>query len=515
MVLRVLYTFLSSTLPLVNLFILKRLIDAVTMGATGVSAQTAFLPYLVAMVVVFLANRIVSALNSINNDVLSQRLIDYMSDLVQRQAAELDMAHYDTPAYHDIFHRAGQEAVLRPLQILGNFLALGGALISIVIVGAMLLETSPWVVVAMIVAVVPSFLVRLRKARAIYAFRRDNTQLYRRTTYYNTLLTSRVSAKEMRVFDVVPYFRKLFVEIRATLVSTLLRISRRLGAADMVCAIIEAAAMLLVVYLLAMQAFTKAISIGTFVMLFEAFRRGQGYLSALVNAIAGLYDSRLCAGNLFEFLNLRPTIKSPENPQAMPEKIESIELRDVTFSYPGMGHPVLVHQDFMATPGEVTHIDGCNGRGKTTILMLLLRLYDPQEGLVLINGIDIRRFDLRELRSRFGVLFQDFVRYQTTVAENLDFGEEKKERVLPDYLDFVGNLPKGEYSMLGRTFDDGSELSMGQWQRIALARALESDAPIIILDEPFAWIDAPTRTVIAPLIEEASKKKILIMISHV
>ena len=518
---RLLYVLLSSLLPLANLYILKLLVDSVTDAVRGVLPATLCLPYLLAMVAVFLLNRIVAALNGINNDVLGQRLIDYMSDLVQRQAARLDMAYYDTPAYHDTLHRAQQEAGSRPVRILDNCMAVIGSLISIIGVVALLVTASWWIVVVMLVAVMPSFAVRLYKARSIYAFRRSNTQLYRRTAYYGSLLTSREAAKEMRAYRLAPLFRRLFVEVRGRLVGRLLSISRRLGAADILCAVVEAAAMLLVVWLLVRQAVSAAITLGSFVMLFEAFRRGQGYLSALVAGIAGLYDNRLFVSNLFEFLNLEPTVLSPERPEPMPERIETIEFRDITFRYPDMERDVLQHFNLTARVGEVTRIEGRNGYGKSTLVKLLLRFYDPQQGSVLINGIDLRRFDLEELRRRMGVLFQDFLRFNCTAADNIMFGDVDHPMTTVDAAahmsgadNVVDRLPEGFNTQLGRMFDGGAELSMGQWQRMALARALQADAPILLLDEPMAWLDTDSRQHLLDTLGTLSHDKIIIMITH-
>lgn len=514
---KALYVLLQSVLPLVNLYILKLLVDSVEAGVRGMGEPQVVIPYLLAMVAVFLLNRIVSALNNVNNDVLGQRLVDYLSDIMQNQAARLDMAYYDNPDFHDSLHRAQQEASYRPIQIMNNFMALFGAVVSVVGVVVMLTAASWWVIVVMVVAVLPGFAVRLYKARCIYNFRRDNTQLYRQTAYYSALLTARDYAKEMRAFNLTAFFRQRFVNSRSQLVQRLLRISRRFGVLDVLCGVIEAGAMLAVVWLLVIRAFAAAITIGSFVMLFEAFRRGQGYLTSLVSAIAALYDNRLFVGNLFDFLDFQPQILTPANPVPIPEKIDSVEFRDITFRYPDMDRDVLSHYNLTARVGEVTRIEGENGYGKSTLVKLLLRLYDPQEGMVLVNGIDIRRFDLAELRSKVGVLFQDFIRYNLTAAENIGFSHTDgvalvaREAVADTFLE---RLPKGYDNMLGRAFNGGAELSMGQWQRVAIARMLHTDAPVLVLDEPMAWMDMPTRERFLQNIERISQDKIIIMITH-
>lgn len=529
--LRVLYVVLQSVLPLVNLYILKLLVDAVTAAATHSVSPVAIQPLmlLAAMVTVFLLNRIVSALNAVNNDVLGQRLVDYMADIMQRQAARLDMAYYDTPAYYDSLHRAQQEASSRPLVILGNFMSLFGSLLSIAGIVVMLASASWWVIVVMVLAVIPGFAVRLYKARRIYRFRRDNTQLYRRTGYYSSLLSSRAYAAEMRAYNLTDFFRRRFVDSRSRLVGQLLRISRRFGTLDVLSSIIEAVAMFAIVWLLIQQAFAAAISVGTFVMLFEAFRRGQGYLSSLVSSIAALYDNRLFVGNLFDFLDFEPQIVSPANPVPMPGKIEMVEFRDITFRYQDMEHDVLHHYNLTAKVGEVTRIEGENGYGKSTLVKLLLRLYDPQEGTVLINGIDIRSFSLDELRRKVGVMFQDFGRYSLTAEENIAFStpaditqaiEQSSNQAIRNSAHlagadtFIERLPAAYDNMLGRTFDGGAELSMGQWQRLAFARLLYTDAPVMVLDEPVAWIDIAARERFNAVIEQIKHDKIILIISH-
>ncbi len=518
--LRVVYVVLQSVLPLVNLYILKGIIDSVTagIGQGGYGLQVMWL--LIIMCAVFLLNRIVSALNGINNDVLSQRLIDYVSDQLQRQSARLDLQYYDNPAYHDTFHRAQQEASFRPLQILNNIMAFFGAVISIAGIVAMLASASWWFIVVMIAAVVPGFAVRLYKARRIYRFRRDNTQLYRRTSYYGAILTARDAAKELRTYRLSDLFRSRFVDARKRLVDRLLSISRRLGALDVLCAVVEAAAMFAVVWLLVNRAWSGAITIGSFVMLFEAFRRGQGYLSSLVGAISGLYDNRLFIGNLFEFLELQPTILPPAEPLPVPADIHEVEFRDITFRYPDMDRDVLSHFSLRARKGGIVRIDGRNGFGKSTLIKLLLRLYDPQQGQVLVDGIDIRRFDPAELRSRMGVLFQDFLRFSLTVEENIALGDVQGRPDIRGALglsgadEFVSRLPQGERTLLGRLFDGGSELSMGQWQRIALARSLASNAPVLLLDEPTAWLDADARRHLQQTLQQLQPDRIIILVTH-
>ena len=523
---RIIYVVLLSVLPLLSLFILKFLVDSITTGENAVflGMEWTTLSVLGLFCFLFLLNRLVGVCNGVNNDIMSQRLQDYISDIMQRQSAALDMAYFDNPEYHDTYHRAQQEANFRPLRVLGEFMSLFGAIITITGVVAMLCTASPWIIVVMIVAVIPSFVVRVVKARQIYAFRRNNTQNYRRTNYYTALLGNRDYAKEMRTFGLTPYFRERFVGIRKVLVANLLKISRRIGMYDAICAIAETVAMFFVVFFLINSTTSGAITVGSFVMLFEAFRRGQTGLNSLVGSITGLYDNRLFVGNLFEFLDLKPTIVSAEDAIPFPEQVESVEFRNITFRYPKMERDVLSHFSLTARAGEVTQIEGENGFGKTTLLKLLLRLYDTDQGAVLINGVDVRRYDLKGLRRGIGAIFQDYVRFYCTAEENIAFGDVQHhdpKRVrwaahLSGADKFIDKLPKGYDTPLGRMFDGGEELSMGQWQRIALARQLYSNAPVLVFDEPTAWMDIPSRDRFYETLEEMkNQNKVIILIKHV
>lgn len=529
---KVVYVLFQSLLPLANLYVLKLMVDEISElvvvqhegGIIDGFNTWIFFLWASLFCGIFFLNRLIGSLNSVNSDILSQKLVDFLSDKLQHQAVSLDMAYYDNPQYHDTFHRAQQEASYRPIQILNNFMSVVGALISIIGVICLLVSASWWVIAVMLVAIVPSFFVRMRKARKIYAFRRENTQDFRRSNYYSTILTHRDFAKELRAYGLACFFRERFVTTRQRLASNLVDISRRVAMFDVLCAVVEVLALAFVLKMLVGGTIGGALTVGSFVMLFEAFRRGQGYLSSLVAGLVGLYDNRLFVGNLFEFMELKPNILSPTQPVPMPKHIESVEFCNVTFRYPDMDHDVLSHYNMKATLGEITLIEGENGYGKSTMLKLLLRLYDVDEGDILINGINLRQFDVSELRHSIGVIFQDYVRYFCTVEENVRFGDisivDADECRLNDALAISGansvvdKLPQGLKTPLGRMFDGGSELSMGQWQRIALARQLYSQAPILVFDEPTAWMDTQTRQHFNESLGQLKDNHLIILIKH-
>lgn len=525
--LKLVYTLFNSLLPLVNLYVLKVLVDVLSGTVSGGAEWSAVSETIVSTVLLFcgisLANRMIGVLGVVNDDVLTQELVDYINKLIQEQSVRLDMAYYDNPNYHDTFHRAQQEAAFRPVRIMESLVSLFGSVVSLLGVTAMLVAASWQVIVVMVLAIVPTFCVRLYKSRSIYRFRRETTQESRRGSYYGSLMTNRIYAKEVRTLGLAGFFRKMYVDTRFRLVTQLKRISRRLAVMDGITAVIEAAAMGVVVLVLVRPVANGALTIGTFVMLFEAFRRGQGYLTSMVSSVSGLYEHKLFINNLFDFLDLRPSIVSPSEPEPFPAKVEEVVFDNITFAYPDMNQPVLSRFSLVARYGEVTLIEGENGFGKTTLLKLLMRLYDPQEGCVRINGTDVRRFDLSELRRNVSVMFQDYVQFYFTARENVEFGDiggETDSLRMSESLrqsgadNVVSRLAKGLDTQLGRQFEGGEELSMGQWQRIALARELYSRSQVLAFDEPTAWMDASGREAFRKTLEELKPNHVVILVRH-
>lgn len=525
---KLLLTVFVSLLPLANLYVLKVIVDTVSSGITQSTSFSSVLHEVLPAVLFFcgvtLLGRVLGALNNYNNEVLSQRLSDYVTTLIQDQSARLDMSYYDDPSFHDTLHRAQQEASFRPVRIMENLVALFGSLLSLAAVASMLFFASWKVVLVMLVAVVPSFCARLYKSKSIYDFRRQTTQLQRRASYYGALLTSRLYAKEIRTYNLSQYIRDRYLDIRASLLAKLKSIARRLALLDSLSALIEAVALAVVLLALIAPVAAGALTIGSFVMLFEAFRRGMGYLNSLVAAVGGLYENRLFINNLTEFLEMEPAIVSPDDSVSFPDRVEVLEFKNISFAYPGMKAPFLNNFSFVARRGEVAYLEGENGFGKSTLLKLALRLYDPQDGAVLINGVDIRRYNLDDLRRNVSALFQDYVNFYFTAREDIAFGDihsASDANRLADALllsgadKVVDSLSQGLDTQLGRQFSGGEELSMGQWQRLALARQLYSGSPVLLFDEPTAWMDISARQRFEDSLHHLCRDHVVIVVRHV
>ena len=517
---------IQSALPLVSLYVLKLLVDEVTRSIVhpnSVSINTIWW-YTGVFCGVFLLTRLAGIINSLCDELLGQKLVDNISQLLHKKSAELDLEFYDNAAYHDTFHRAQQEATYRPMQVLNNLSGLFGNGLSLVGIVAILFSFSWLGIAIMVVAGLPSLVVKLVKSKTLYTWRKENTPLARKANYFSMLLTNRTYAKEVRTYNLATHFQNQYSGIRKTFMIQIRAILYKLASLDMISVLFEAGALLAIIYLLSSRAFTGAITIGSFVMLFEAFRRGQGVVQGLVSNLSGIYENKLFLTNLFEFLGLQPRIQSPVVPVPFPKHIvEGIRFENVSFAYPGSSKMVVTKLNLVAKPGEISLIEGENGAGKTTMIKLLCRLYDCTEGAIYIEGINIKDFDVKELRKNISVMFQDFAQYNFTAQENIRLGDVDKaadtqKMAQASHLGcaapVIEQLPLQYDTLLGKYFEHGEELSMGQWQRVALARTIYKDAPILVLDEPTSWMDAKIRKQFDHNLSLLKEGKILLLISH-
>jgi len=521
---KILITVIQSVLPLINLYILKLLIDFVTHSIANSNFHTVMaIRYVLYFCGIFILTRLMTLAGRLVNTFLTQKLSDYISNSLHLKSTELDLAYYDNSEYHDTFHRAQQEASYRPMQFLSSFTSIIGSVISLAGTVVILSSFSWLVIFVMLFACLPDFFVKLYKSRKLYYWNKNHTQLFRSANYLSALLTNRASAKEIRTFGLAGYFKTKFNRLRKVIRNQVVRINMRLSILDILAIVFETVALFFIVIMLIRGTVGGAITIGGFVMLFEAFRRGQSYVQSLIIGISGLYDNKLFIRNLFEFLQLKPNIVSPDNPKPFPKKIiQGIEFRDVTFSYPDSSAHVLKNFKLTATPNSVTTLRGENGFGKTTLIKLLFRLYDCTEGGIYIDGTDIREFDLFELRKNISVVFQDFIRYDFSVKENIQLGEIEtldderiaKSASISSADEFISRLPQGYDTRLGKYFSNSEDLSMGQWQKVALARALYSQAPILVLDEPTSWMDARSTREFYDKLNEIAQNRIVLLVTH-
>lgn len=512
----------QGVLPVATLYVLKLLIDAV--GAVGEGGGSQLWMYAALFCGIFVLGRVVTLVTELLDELLSHRLTDLISEQLHEQSTSLDLSYYDNPEYHDTLHRAQAEAGFRPMAIVQNMTGIGRNLLSLAGILALLVSLSWQVILILGVAAVPSLIVRLVQSKKQYAWQRQHTELYRASIYFSRVLTGRHFAKDVRVFGLGGFFRERYKGVRRDIVQNLTRIARERFRLSSVSVVFEGAGLLLIFALLYARAAEGAITVGGFVMFFEAFRRGQGSMQGLVSSVTGLYNHKLFIAHLYEFLELQPSVACCGDPVGFPERLQrGVLFEGVSFSYPGSEKRVLDGFELDARPGKITRITGRNGAGKTTVIKLLCRLYECHEGRITIDGIDIRTMDPEVLRQHIGVMFQDFSQFDLTAEENIVLGDLARESEqsavqraaeVSSAAEVVAGLPEGYATMLGRTFSGGEELSMGQWQRIALARTIYRNAPILVLDEPTSWMDKESQDHFYAALEELKEGRVILLVSH-
>ena len=519
--LRIVLVAVQSALPLAYLYLLKQLVDSISHPDKTNNEMWMYATFFCG---IFIFIQIASLLNELSDGLLSQKLTDHISAALHKKSTSLDLSYYDNAQYHDTFHRAQQEAGYRPMQVVQNITGIFQNSLSLAGIIAILFSLSWLIIAILIVTAIPSLILRLYKSKILYQWQRSNTNLFRKTNYYSELLTNQRHAKELRIFNLAKHFQERFDTSRSEIVKNIKTILFQRFRMSLGTAIIEGVGILLIVALLYDKVSRGILTVGTFIMFFEAFRRGQSFMQGLVSNLSGLYSNKLFIANLFEFLKLQPEIANDPNPIPFPKTIkQGIKFENISFHYPGSEKKVIDSMYLEAVPGTITNIKGKNGAGKTTLIKLLCRLYDCDDGKITIDGTDIRKFNIEELRKNISVIFQDFSQYDLTAHENISLGniaDNENHSAIRQAAqhsqadEVIDNLPHGYNTQLGKQFEKGEELSMGQWQRIALGRSLFKDAPILVLDEPTSWMDRETQKTFYENLENIKKDKVVILISH-
>jgi len=432
--------------------------------------------------------------------VQAELLQDHITNLIHTKSVAADLAFYEFPDYYDHLHRARSEASYRPVALLENLGSLFQNSITLIAMGAILIPLGPWLSVALVISTLPAFLVVVRYALVEYHWRQRTTSDERRTRYYDWLLTTAETAAELRLFGLGRHFQSAYQSLRRRLRNERLQLARRQSLAELgagvLALLLTGAALTWMVW----QAMRGLVTLGDLALIYAAFNQGQRLMRSLLENVGQLYANTLFLGNLFEFLALKPLIAEPSPDKARtPHGLyEQVSFKHICFRYPESERRALDDFNLTIPAGQIVALVGPNGAGKSTLIKLLCRFYDPESGKIEVDGTDLREIPTRNLRRLVTVLFQQPVHYNVSVSENIEYGDLENEPKFDEIRtaveaagaeEIVERLPDGYRSLLGRWFAGGTELSVGEWQRIALARAFLRKAPIIILDEPTSALD--------------------------
>jgi ATP-binding cassette subfamily B protein len=437
--------------------------------------------------------------NGINwvRKVQAELLQDHITSLIHEKSVSADLAFYELSDYYDHLHRARAEARYRPVALLGNLGALLQNSITLVAMGAILIPLGPWLALALLLSTLPAFYVVVHYALAEYQWRQRTTTDDRRTWYYDWIMTTADAAAEIRLFGLGKYFQSNYKDLRQRLRGERLHLTRRQGLAELAASLIALLIMGAALGWMVWRALQGFVTLGELALIYVAFNQGQGLMRTLLENAGQLYGNSLFLSNLFEFLALESKIVCAPGPPVHEVKT-GIAFKSVSFRYPDASGTALDDFTMMIPKGKIVAIVGPNGAGKSTLLKLLCRFYDPDEGKIEIDGRDLREIATDDLRRMITVLFQQPFHYNTTVQENILYGDlnlKASDAQVDEAIraagaaEIVARLPQRKETLLGRWFAGGTELSVGEWQRIALARAFLRRAPIIILDEPTSALD--------------------------
>ena len=537
-----LFSAIQALLPLVGLLALKRAVDAASAVSIGTSARQAtgladFLAYLGqdpesrAVVFWFVAGAAVMAgmaiLRTMVAWVAEQHAIavsDHVHGLLHAKLSEVDLSFFENTGEQDRLYLVQEQAMTRPVGVLGGLFRLMQGAVGLVGVMLLLAALEPWLVLVLVLAGAPGLMLRMFRSRRLYEWRRGLAPMEREAGYFHRLLTTIDSAKELRLQGQGDFFRARFRSVRKRLRESRLAWRRKVLGEELAVQLFSLLVAAGILLWLTGQLIGGAIALGSLVMYAQAVQRSQGQLGMLVSALVEIHQSSLFLTAFHELLNESASVSSPPAPQSIPSPVQTgVVFENVGFIYPGTDRPVLKNLSFTLSAGERTALAGANGAGKSTIVKLLARLYDPTSGRILVDGVDLRELDLAEWRRRVGVLFQDFGRYQLSVAENIWIGDPQGAADDPRIAlaahrvgldETLRQWPEGLATPLGRWLHEGVEPSMGQWQRLAIARAVVRDADLLVMDEPTSALDPRTQRDIFHLLREASADRMTLIVSH-
>jgi ATP-binding cassette subfamily B protein len=517
----------GALLPATQAWVGKLIVDGVV--AAIQSAQDAeqirkVFIYLIIELALFLLSAALSQGRRLIQQLIQLELANRIRGEIIRKALSLELAYFEDADFYDRLQNARREGGYKPVELINDTFLIVQNTITLISFALLMLRFSPWLVMILLATSIPAFIAEARYSERGFRLLTWRAPEARQVNYLARLLTEDTAAKEIKLFNLgntllkryTTLFDKFFQEDKA--------LALRRATAGFGLGLFATLGFYGSYAWIVWHTVQGKISLGDMTLYLAIFRQGQSTFQSILSAVGNIYENNLFMTNFFEFLGLQPKMKIAGQARKLPLPLRGgIEFRRVGFRYPGSDEWALRDIDLTIRPGEKIALVGHNGAGKTTLIKLLSRLYDPTEGSILIDNIDIRDLDPQDLQQRIGVIFQDFVRYHLPVKENIGFGQidalDDVERVAAAARKsgadtIIEDLPAGYETMLGRWFRDGHELSLGQWQKIALARAFMREAEILVLDEPTASVDARTEYEIFQNFKALTEGKMAILISH-
>ncbi|HEV7985382.1 MAG TPA: ABC transporter ATP-binding protein [Steroidobacteraceae bacterium] len=517
-------TIVAGLLPAAVAWIGAQIVDAVVaarnLPALG-SARVLRLVLIEGLLVAALAGtqRGLSLCQSLLRAQLGQRV----NVMILEKALTLELTQFEDSEFYDKLTRARREASSRPLSLVMRTFGLAQNAISLLSYAALLVRFSPWTVLILLLAGLPAFVAETKFSGDAFRLFRWRSPETRMQTYLETVLAREDHAKEVKLFGLGPRLLQRYRDIFSRLYHEDRALSIRRDSWGFGLGLVATATLYGAYAWIALSTIRASISLGQMTMYLLLFRQGQAAVTAILSAIGGMYEDNLYLSTLYEYLET-PVQRAAGEALHGPEPDDGVRFEHVYFTYPGASTPALIDINLHLPPGSSLALVGENGSGKTTLIKLLTRLYTPDSGRVLLDGLPLPEWRDEALKARIGVIFQDFTRYQMLLGENVGAGDERYFEDEPRWheaaakgraTDFIERLPKGYRTQLGKWFSDGQEISGGQWQKIALSRAfMRTEADVLVLDEPTASMDARAEAEIFEHFRSLARSRITILISH-
>lgn len=524
---RLIILLFQGILPLISLYFTKLIVDVLAASVNNIDKNAVFndlILLLVLVAVVTIAITICNSLGEMVNAAQSQLVIDYVESSLYRKAITIDLEYYETPRYLDILQRAQRAAPYRPIEILQHLSLFVQNTISVLGIVGLLISLNWMIGGILFSAAIPAMLVKFRYAGQMYRWYQQKTEIERKTSYFGWVLTSDMLVKEIRLFNIGHVFIERFLKLKKLLYQEQLSIIKKRSFANMTVQVISGIMILTAYGFIIYQTVQGVFKLGDLVLYHQAFKRGQQSLAQLITNLSKLYEDNLFLANLNEFLEIKPKLLSPSNPQSVPKPIQQgIVFENVSFSYPDTSRIALKNINLTIKPGETIALVGENGSGKTTLIKLLCRFYDVTDGSITIDGVDLRHIEPQTLHRQISAIFQDFGRYNLSARDNIWLGDVEiksdDKKIINAALrsgadEVIQSLENNYENILGKQFGDGEQLSGGQWQKIALARAFLRESQIIILDEPTSAMDPKAEEKVFGKFRELIENQAAILVTH-
>jgi ATP-binding cassette, subfamily B, bacterial len=514
----------SATMPPISVYLGASLVNRIAEARVRAIGFEDVLPVVIGLWLATGVQRAVGAYMGYGRNLFVRRVQLEAERRLLAQASKVDLGHFDNSDWHDRLARAKRDVSWRPGDLTWSVLGLSGNIVTIVLMASLLASLHYLLVILALAAALLSLALERRVTARLYEFFYNETPEEREREYFGDLLVQPRTTKEIRAYVLADYLLGRHHTLTEDLFRQRVIMYQSGTRVSILTGFVTGTALALAYVFVAMQGVAGTIDPGGVVLVIGAFTSVSGTLGQISSTFVAVDQHTAFLDDYFSFLAIEPLVRTPASPQSLPSgPVDAIEFDDVTFSYPGGTEPALAGLSLHIRGGELIALVGENGAGKSTLVKLLLRFYDPDHGSVRIGGVDLRNVEPATLRSRIGVLFQDFASYELSIRENVVIGRPQEkvddERVVEALRDarsewLLKKMPKGLDSRVGRLFEGGHDLSGGEWQRLALARIMYRDADVWILDEPTSSLDPEAEAGIFAELKENLKGRIGIVISH-